>query len=352
MAMRIDVIATCGNSPGWAPIVRLGRLAADLLGGQFSNVPLINAGRWRKLFGLRPRRRGQKGRDVERGLLIILRYAHEMNTIRQLPAFRDDYRFVAVWIIDSPLTEKMPLRGSFGDIDLLGVMRPNDVAPFRRVAGERVVMLGWGSDVLASGGGEGDRGTDILRIGRQPTIWDDDAHSMDQAFRHGLVFKGRPPLSDDPETNQRTILEACKDTKFVLAHSNRASPAAYTHPTQEYITARWTDALACGATVAGKQPVTDLSMGELLWPGATLDFDRIDMDHNLDALSEAVHAWTPDYARQNHLNALQRLDWRWRLKVLTDQIGIVAPKLETDLSRIRDILAQSGRAVDLPQTNR
>ena len=136
--MKIDVITTCGTSPGWAPVVHLGKLAAQLFGGGFENISPRGPSRWRKALALRPRLRN-RGSD---GLLIVLRYAHEMSAVRQLAQFRQAYHFVAVWIIDSPLTEMMPPRGSFSDIDFLGVMRPNDMEAFRRRAGDRVVWLG------------------------------------------------------------------------------------------------------------------------------------------------------------------------------------------------------------------
>ena len=334
--MKIDVITTCDTSPGWAPVMHLGKLAAQLFGGDFENVLSRGPSRWRKALALRPRWRN-RGSD---GLLIVLKYAHEMSAVRQLAQFRQAYRFVAVWIIDSPLTEMMPPRGSFSDIDFLGVMRPNDMEAFRRIAGDRVVWLGWGSDVLGLGSGSPLRPTDLLRVGRQPDAWDNDAQTAHHAAERGLVFEGRPTFSPDPDINQRMLVDCLAQTKYVVAHSNLVSQSAYTHKSQEYITARWTDALACGASVAGYQPLTDHSMKELLWPDATLHFDRVDLAHNLEALAEAVHAWTPKRAQDNHHQALARLDWRWRLKIIADHAGLRSNKLERDLDHINTCIGQ------------
>lgn len=334
--MKIDVITTCDISPGWAPVLHLGKLAAQLFGGEYENIPFRGPSRWRKALALRPRSRN-RGSD---GLLIVLRYPHEMSAVRQLTQFRQAYNFVAVWIIDSFLTEMMPTWGSFSDIDFLGVTRPNDMEVFRRRAGDRVAWLGWGSDVLGLGSGSPLRPTDLLRVGRQPNVWDNDAETAHHAARHELVFEGRPVFSSDPDVNQRTLTNCLARTKFVVAHSNLVSQSTYTHPSEEYITARWTDALACGASVAGCQPLTDHSMKELLWPDATLHFDRVDLAHNLEAVAEAVQAWTPKRAQDNYHQALARLDWRWRLKIIADHAGHRSNKLERDLDHINTCIGQ------------
>lgn len=330
--MQMDVATTCMNDPGWSPVMTCAKLAARLFGTQLHLLPSAQPSRYRRLLDLRPRVR----RDPGRGLLVILRYAHELAALRGHPLFRAGHGYVAAWIIDSPLTETMPLRASFADLDLIGIMRPNDEAAFRRVAGERVVVLGWGADALGideAGVLDGERPVDVQRIGRQPPDWDDDDRTAAAMRARGMVFAGRPPLMRDPEANHRAVLAATAQTKFVVAHSNLASPAGYTHPTQEYLTARWTDALAGGAIVAGVQPSTDMSMETLLWRGATINFDMIDLDRNLDVLAEAVGSWTPDLARETRRLALMRLDWRWRFRRIVDHAGMSAPALDAELSR-------------------
>ena len=89
-----------------------------------------------------------------------------------------------------------------------------------------------------------------------------------------------------------------------------------------------------GAVVAGVQPFGDASAEDLLWPGATLDFDRIDLSHNLAALSEAVADWSPAIARRNHRRALRQLDWRWRIKTLAERLDLENPELASELARL------------------
>src|SRR5690606_17232400 len=117
--------------------------------------------------------------------------------------------------------------------------------------------------------------------------------------------------------------------KFIIAHSNIAAPAPYTHPSRAYVTARWTDALACGASVAGRQPEGDLALVD--WPGALLETGVIDLDRNLDLIAEAVGAWTPDIARRNHREALARLDWRHRIAALATRLGLRTRALSAEM---------------------
>ena len=79
----------------------------------------------------------------------------------------------------------------------------------------------------------------------------------------------------DPVANQASLMERLSRAKFTLSFSNAVSPASYTHPTREYLTGRWTDALASGAVVAGIAPAC-AATAELLWPAATLELATVD----------------------------------------------------------------------------
>jgi hypothetical protein len=71
-----------------------------------------------------------------------------------------------------------------------------------------------------------------------------------------------------------------------------------------------------------------------------VDFDRIDLDANIETLREAAAAWTPEDARRNHREALVRLDWRWRFKALAERMEIRAPLLDAEIARLRAAIAQ------------
>ena len=137
--------------------------------------------------------------------------------------------------------------------------------------------------------------------------------------------------------NQLAIMQLYQQSKFLLAFSNFAHPSNYTHPTRQYITARWTDALACGAIVAGIVP-NEPSIKRLLWDGTTLDLKSININEGLQVIAEAAKIWKPEQAINNHQLSLERLDWRWRFaeialvlnespKRLGEEINILKQKI-------------------------
>jgi len=126
-----------------------------------------------------------------------------------------------------------------------------------------------------------------------------------------------------------------RDAKFTLAFSNLVATTAYTHPKREYITGRWTDALAAGAAVAGIPPRSE-SVHSLLWPDALLDLETASRTEGLEVIAAAVREWTPSRARVNYLRSLERLDWR--LKQIAGALGVQARSLDAELVRLSQII--------------
>jgi hypothetical protein len=174
----------------------------------------------------------------------------------------------------------------------------------------------------------------LLRFGRQPAEWDNDELSEVKCRLLGLSFHGRPESFTDPEENQRALMSLLGDTKLALAFSNRVSPSVQTHPSREYITGRWTDALAAGATVAGI-PSRSESISTLLWPEALLPLETVDQDEGLAVIASAVRGWEPARARLNHLRSLERLDWRWRFSRLAEVLEVRSERLDNELRLLR-----------------
>lgn len=328
---RIDVFSPNSTAPGWAPINALCELAARVFDGSHHTLAGVSRGRLDRIW--HARRRGQpNGQDV---LLAILYRPSDIIRLRRSPEFRDRRHGTCIgWIIDSFNIEDYTVASEFRDIDLLCITRADEIDHYRRLGRDRVLALNWGADVAGRTFNRGERPVDLQRVGRQPDAWDDDQTVKRDAAALGLRFNGRPPLIEDPIQNQQAVIAAYDNAKFALAHSNLVSEEAYTHRGKEYVTGRWTDALASGCSVAGVPPKNDQTYRDLFWPGATLEFDRIDLRHNLDAVRAAVDAWTPQQAAHNHMMALQRLDWRHSLKKIADRVGITAPLLDAELQDI------------------
>ena len=133
--------------------------------------------------------------------------------------------------------------------------------------------------------------------------------------------------------NQQNVRSALLRTKFVLAFSNLVSPADYTHPTRDYVTGRWTDALGAGAIVAGVAPN---AANQTLGPGRTIEIDPEDLSHGIKQIHEAIDHWSPLVPEQTHVHARTTLDWRWRIAEIARTLDITAPHLlQNQLDRLK-----------------
>lgn len=335
LGVRPSLVFLNDGNQGWGPILHFAQLAARLLDLEVFRPEQPTATR---MAGMRrlifPARRG-----TAPGVIYLAKSPGSIRSLTQLSDFARPRRFRALWIVDSFWTQWAPSPRLMRQFDLVIYMQKYEAAFYEQLAPGRTLFLGWGADVLDLGSSGTDRPIDLLRVGRQPEAWDDDQRSDAACRSAGLKFAGRPPFLpedfNDLSAGHRDLCARYAEAKFVLAHSNIAAPASYTHPTKEYITARWTDALAAGAVVAGVPPLTDTSCEDLLWDGATLVFDRIDLAHNVEAVHEAVKSWNPASAIRNRREALKRLDWRWRLKALADWLDIATPELDRELGILR-----------------
>lgn len=315
---------------GWHPITHMVRLLAELLDAELVEVPVSRGlARRRQVFAAAPRRRGRGACLVvaaePRHLLLLLDHDY----------LRHGHDVVAGWVIDSFWLERMPRtflrRGHF---DRLFVTDEELVEVWQAETGVPTSWLPWGSDVLRLGSGAAERPVDLQRLGRQPPEWDDDDATRLACERAGLRFEGRPSVHEDASDNQRVVMESLAQAKFVLAFSNAESGADYTHPTREYVTGRWTDSVACGATVAGIAP--RVAAAEHLLPAGTiLELDDTGLDSGLERIAAAVAEWSPERAEANHRFALERLDWRWRFHELAEALGLQSARLDAEMAALQ-----------------
>jgi hypothetical protein len=73
----------------------------------------------------------------------------------------------------------------------------------------------------------------------------------------------------------------------------------------------------------------------LLWPGATLELGGVGRDQGLKVVEAALRDWTPARAKENHRQALERLDWRWRFAEIADVLGEAPARLVAELDELR-----------------
>ena len=329
MPRRTRVIYTDPGGRGWATVALLAELLAHCLDAELvttSTRPRLD--RVRRAAGEAPRRRGS-------GTCVVVapQPAHLGSLIDASYLLRG-YDRVVGWVIDSFLDDRIPrMAQGRGHFDQLFITDVELVETWADRTGTATEWLPFGSNVLDQARLPEDRPVDLLRVGRQPDAWDDNDVVARAAAKQGLAFDAGPPLDPDPRRNQASLLEAMRGAKMTLSFTNLVSPAVYTHPTRDYVTGRWTDALASGASVAGIPPRCEAGP-RMLWEDGLVRLPGTDLDAGLEVIAAAAGAWQPQDAAANHLHALRTLDWRLRFKVLTDSIDLAAPRLDDELARL------------------
>lgn len=325
----IQVVYPSPGGLGYHCVYYMARLAAELLNGELVVLqPQRPALKDQLSSLLLPRKKSPST------CLLICTSPVDLDSVLQLPNWRKRFGRIVAWVFDSFWPEDIPRCARSSRLfDHVFVAEQEDLNTWRDAISAPVDWLPWGSDVLNLGSDKPVRRFDLLRFGRQPAEWEDDASTSEQCQSRMLSFQGRPPAFSDAMENERALMGLLSDTKFTLAFSNRVSPSIQTHPSREYITGRWTDSLAAGAVVAGVSPRSQ-SVESLLWPEALLDLGTASQREGLEVIASAVREWTPERARRNYLKSLERLDWRWRFKTIAEVLGIHPPQLNTELKRL------------------
>ena len=329
----IHVVYLSPAGEGHLCIFHMARLAAELLNGELVVVQPKGPTLADKLGGiLLPRKRSHTS------CLLICTSPADLSSILLVQNWRKNYGRIVAWVFDSFWTIWIPpwVRAS-RIFDHVFVTEREDLNTWRRMLRAPVDWLPWGSDVLNLGSSNPVRRFDLMRFGRQPKDWDDDLVNARACQSLGLNFHGRPPSFGDATDNERGLMGMVSETKFALAFSNRVSPEGHTHPEREYITGRWTDALASGATVAGIPPRSE-SVQSLLWPEALLDMGTVDQTEGLKVIASAVREWNPERAQLNYIRSLETLDWRWRFKTLAGALDIQSSELDAELGRLHGVI--------------
>jgi hypothetical protein len=333
-AMRapLHVVYADPGGPGYHCVYYMARLAAQLLNAQLIVVRHRNIALIRTLMCILPRS------DHGVHCLLICPSPVDLSAILQITNWRRKYRVLIAWVFDSFWPEYIPRFAHWTRVfDQVCVTEQEDLDTWRRMMHTPVEWLPWGSDVLRLGSDNPSRHFDLLRFGRQPSEWADDSTNSSQCDSRGLIFQGRPPELEDATDSELSLMNFLGKTKFTLAFSNLVNPNPQTHPVREYLTGRWTDALAAGAVVAGVPPRSG-TVRSLLWPEALLDLGTVNQGEGLEVITNAVRDWTPARARLNYLRSLERLDWRWRFKRLTEFLGIHSDQLDKELTDLRRVL--------------
>lgn len=335
------VIVNCVlDNSGWSPIHHMVALASRVLETEVLLADKRDPSFVAKLSSIFKGRSNQtRGQE---SCLLICKGPSDLVRLLTIDDWRGRFKFLSAWIIDSFWLDHIPrstrLSKSF---DHFFVTTLEDVRQWRTITGIPTTWLPWGTDALRLGSDQATRDWDITRVGRQPPEWEDDVTSISAARSLGMSYRGRVPGANlTALQNQELMMRVYGSSKYVMAFSNTANPEPYTHPTKQYLTGRWVDALACGAVVAGIAP-RSADAEQLLWQGATLELGSVRRQEGLQAIADALKLWTPKSAIKNHALALKNLDWRWRLKIIAEILGAETSTLRDELKQLSAMIENS-----------
>jgi hypothetical protein len=324
------IINAITHDRGWSPIQHMVSIAGELFDCEVMAADTSGPSLTTKILSiLRQRIRNEAGDEI---CLLVCKGPSDLLALLNVENWRKRFRYLAAWIIDSFWLDHIPksvrLRNPF---DHIFVTSLEDVDRWREITGVATTWLPWGTDALRLGQGGNHRDWDLLRVGRQPPEWEDDLDAALAAETLGIRYRGRPDSSGlNALRNQALMMNAYGTSKFTLAFSNAVNRDPNNHPTREYLTGRWVDALGSGSIVAGVAPRGPNTDG-LLWAGATLELGSVRRIEGLQVVAAALRQWTPSIAAANYQNALRRLDWRWRFKALAEVCGIRSARLALEL---------------------
>ena len=324
---------------GWSPIQHMVAIAGELLDCEVVTVDRRTPSSTTKILSVL-RKRDRKVAVDEACLLVCTGPAHLL-TLLNIENWRKRFRYLAAWIIDSFWLDHIPRSiRLYNPFDHIFVTTLEDVDRWKAITGVATTWLAWGTDAFRLGQGGAHRDWDLTRVGRQPPEWEYDLDAAFAAESLGIKYRGRPDTSDlNPLQNQKLMMNAYGASKFILAFSNAVNCDPNNHPTREYLTGRWVDALGCGSIVAGVAPRSPTTKA-LLWAGATLELGSVRRNEGLQVVAAALRQWKPDLAATNYQMALKQLDWRWRLKALANVFGIRPAPLTQELQLLEERIAQ------------
>lgn len=314
----IDVVVASPPGHGWEPLIRMGRLAADWFGGRL--IELDSPYHYSRPYlaqQLLPRRRA-------RGVcLVVAPQPVHLNAAVHATVRGMGYESIAGWVVDSFWHDEIPrIARSTSVFDRIYVMDEDDRPAWAAQCRGMVDVLPWGSDTRVYQ--QVPKDVDVQRVGRQPASWDDDGVNEAEFAHRGLRYAGRPPRSSDDLGSLHAVDRALERAKVMLAFSNLVDGSDYTHSEREYITGRWTDALAAGAVVAGIAPKTSTARS-LLWPGACIELPSTDREEGVEYLQWWLATkWSAEVADANRTHARQTLDWRLRFEKIRQDLGVSA----------------------------
>jgi hypothetical protein len=295
------------SGQGWFPINYMVTLACELLEAKLIDLSDTGTTLFTKLAAIVSQRKASDAQ--EETCLLVCASPTDLLGIYKIEGWRTRFKFLAAWVIDSFWLEWIPMSVRLANpFDCIFITTGEHAEAWHRITGIDPIWLPWGTDVLRLGSGAEVREWDLLRVGRQPMQWDDDAATAASPSARAFVFI--PVQAQPRKTRSRHIGLSwdCMPIRNFFSLS-RTRPIERTTRIQR------------GLTSPGD--------GSTLWPAARL----------LRALRPKANALMSFYGRARRLN-LKLLSARRVCIELgwPSMLGCRTPPCETTLWRSNDLI--------------
>jgi len=218
------------SGQGWFPINYMVTLACELLEAKLIDLSDTGTTLFTKLAAIVSQRKASDAQ--EETCLLVCASPTDLLGIYKIEGWRTRFKFLAAWVIDSFWLEWIPMSVRLANpFDCIFITTGEHAEAWHRITGIDPIWLPWGTDVLRLGSGAEVREWDLLRVGRQPMQWDDDAATAAlaanrqgkyKAFHNGLFRAGTlsdsaiKGIADQSGVNYDQLQKDMSDPKFKM----------------------------------------------------------------------------------------------------------------------------------------
>lgn len=271
-------------------------------------------------------------------LIIVALWTDIVSHVNCIPGWRDKFRFVVAYVIDPWQTwDEWPVNVP-RELDCFVVPDKRTAKYWHETHGVQTLAVPLGVDVLTYGCNRINRPLDVAAYGRQEKSL---LTALKQTFNHPsserFLYHTTAWRNIQWNDNRRLIWKILHKSKASLCFDIFEAP----HENRTYhfpiIPARYYEAAAAGAAIVGRHADIAEMKRDFGWEDALIELPR-DPYGAIDALEELFedHERLSRIHQRNHAEAWHRHDWRYRLKMILEHLGIdMTPRLVDYLAILR-----------------
>lgn len=322
-----DIFASTCNATILAPSQRWAHTRWEPVTGR------LRKGRYRKI-----EQSTEEGADL---LIVVAMGPPALRMLNAIPRWRKRYGQVVAYVPDIyPPSEKMLDLGIVRDLDALFISYSQMVERVAALTPTPIYLLQQAADVLGGLPTRAEKPIGITAFGRQPVgLTAAIAQQFTEPDSPSLAWwsPGTYPYSRTPELDRAGFLNMLRASQLTLCYRfEDTNPQQYRGVSP--FTARWFEAAAAGAAVAGSAPSCPEADSPESIQTILLSTDPLEAVSEIKVLLDSE---VPrEVAQQNLALAAKHHDWRHRIASILTTIGSGIPsQLEKEILELRSCVS-------------